>query len=53
MKLNFQTRWLRVVIEFFPALAEIRRYRVTPVSMENQTGRWLRRRIAGQLREER
>jgi hypothetical protein len=50
MKLEFQTRWLRVVIEFLPALAEIRRYRVAPAALEGQTGRMLRRRMAGHMR---
>jgi hypothetical protein len=47
MKLEYQSRWLRLAIEFFPRLAEIRRYRVSPVRLEGQTGRLLQRRIAG------
>jgi hypothetical protein len=50
MKLEYQSRWLRLVIEFFPRLAEIRRYRVAPVRLEGATGRLLQRRIAWQLR---
>ncbi len=51
MKLEYQSRWLRLVIECFPRLAEIRRYRVAPVRLEGQTGRLLQRRIAGALRQ--
>ena len=50
MKLHFQTRWLRVMVELCPAVAEIRRYRVAPLSLENQTRRLLCRQIAGRLR---
>jgi len=50
LKLEYQSRWLRFVIELFPRLAEIRRYRVASVRAEGQTGRQLRRRIAHQLR---
>jgi len=50
MKLEFHNRWLRLLIEFFPALPEIRRYRVSPVSLEGQTARLLRRQIAVQMR---
>jgi hypothetical protein len=51
MKLEFQNRWLRLLIEFFPALPEIRRYRVAPVRFEGQTGRLLQRRITHELRQ--
>ena len=50
MKLEYQGRWLRMVIELFPKLIEIRRYRVVPVPLDEPTGRLLRRRIAGELR---
>ena len=50
MKLEYQSRWLRLVIELFPRLAEIRRYRVAPVKLEGHTGRLLQRRIARQIR---
>ncbi|HEX5399992.1 MAG TPA: hypothetical protein VFY06_13185 [Verrucomicrobiae bacterium] len=50
MKLEFQSRWLRLLIELFPAVPEIRRYRVVPACAERNTARWLRRRIARQLR---
>ncbi|MEI6396348.1 MAG: hypothetical protein WCT12_35240 [Verrucomicrobiota bacterium] len=50
MKLEYQSRWLRLVIELFPRLAEIRRYRVAPVKLEGHTGRLLQRRIARQMR---
>jgi len=50
VKLEFQNRWLRLLIELFPALPEIRRYRVASVRLEGQTGRRLQRRIAHQMR---
>ena len=50
MKLEYQSRWLRLVIELFPKLIAIRRYRVVPVPLDEPTGRLLRRRIAGELR---
>jgi hypothetical protein len=51
MKLEYQNRWLRLVIEFFPRLAQIRRYRVAPARLEGRTGRLLQQRIAGALRQ--
>ena len=50
MKLEFQNRWLRLLIEFFPVLPAIRRYRVSPAGCEGQTGRLLRKQISRQLR---
>jgi hypothetical protein len=50
MKLEFQTRWLRVLIEFWPTLVEIRRHHVIPRALANETGRLLRRQIAGRMR---
>ena len=50
MKLEFQNRWLRLLIEFLPAFPEIRRYRVVPVPFDRPTARVLRHQIAGQLR---
>jgi len=50
MRLEFQSRWLRLLIEFFPAFPVIRRHRTTPAHLENQTARLLRRRIARKLR---
>ncbi len=50
MKLEYQSRWLRLVIELFPRLAEIRRYRVASRRRESQTERLLQRRIALQWR---
>lgn len=50
MKLEYQNRWLRLLIELFPALPEIRRYRVSPAGREGETGRLLRRQIARQMR---
>ncbi|MEI6784032.1 MAG: hypothetical protein WCQ21_24325 [Verrucomicrobiota bacterium] len=51
MKLEYQSRWLRLVIELFPTLPAIRRYRVAPVHLEGQAGRHLQRRIAHQLQQ--
>lgn len=51
MKLEFQSRWLRLLIEFFPAVPAIRRYRVTPPKLDCETGRLLRRRIKGAMRQ--
>jgi hypothetical protein len=50
MKLEYQSRWLRLVIELFPKLAEIRRFRVAPLRLEGRTGRHLQRRIAREMR---
>ena len=50
MKLEYQSRWLRLVIELFPRLPAIRRYRVAPVHLEGRAGRLLQRRIAHQMR---
>jgi hypothetical protein len=50
MKLEFQSRWLRLLIEFVPVLPVIRRYRVSPARRESQTERLLRRQIARQIR---
>lgn len=50
MKLEYQSRWLRLVIELLPRLPEIRRFRVATVRLEGQTGRLLQRRIANQMR---
>jgi hypothetical protein len=50
MKIEFQTRWLRLLIELWAAWMEIRRYGVIPRPLENETIRPLRRRIAGCLR---
>lgn len=49
MKLEFQNGWLRLLIEFFPGLPEIRRHRIPPAHLESQTERLLRRRIARKL----
>ena len=49
MKLEFQNRWVRLLIEFLPALPEIRRYRVAPVHLQGELERLLRRRIAERM----
>jgi hypothetical protein len=51
MKLDYHGRWLRLLIEFFPSLPKIRRYRVSPVQLESQTGRLLQRQITRQMRQ--
>lgn len=50
MKLEFQNRWLRLLIEFLPACQEVRRYRVSPVRLQGEMGRLLRRQIAQRMR---
>ncbi len=50
MKWEYQTRWLRLLIELFPAPPQIRRYRVTAARFEVQTARLLRRQITRQMR---
>ena len=49
MILEFQNRWLRLLIEFLPAFPEIRRYRVAPAHLQGELGRLLRRQIAERL----
>ena len=51
MKLEFQNRWVRLLIELLPELPPIRRYRVVPRPLEASTKRMLRRRITRQLRQ--
>jgi hypothetical protein len=50
MKLEFQNRWLRLLIEFLPAYPAIRRYRPLPSRFDAQMGRRLQRQITRQLR---
>ena len=50
MKLEFQNRWLRLLIEILPPWPAIRRYRVTPVRLEGEMERLLRRQIAQQMK---
>ena len=50
MKLEFQNKWVRLLIEFLPPQPAIRRYRVMPRPLEASTQRELRRQIASQLR---
>ena len=50
MKLAYQNRWLRLLIEFFPALPEIRRYQVVPKPVDAPLARFLRRRMAEKMR---
>jgi hypothetical protein len=51
MKLQYQSRWVRLLIEFFPALPDISRYRIPHRKLEGQIGRLLQRRIAHRLRQ--
>ena len=50
MKLEFQNKWVRLLIEFFPLLPAICRYRVMPPALDVSTRRSLRRQIARRLR---
>jgi hypothetical protein len=50
MKLEFQNRWLRLLIEFLPASPAIRRYRAMPARLDAEIGRLLQRQISRQLR---
>ena len=50
MKLEFQNRWLRLLIEILPTCPAIRRYRVAPAHLDGQVGRLLQRQIARQMR---
>ncbi|MCW5551751.1 MAG: hypothetical protein KIS67_06220 [Verrucomicrobiae bacterium] len=50
MKLEFQNRRLRLLIEFRPASPAIRRYRALPSRLDAEMGRVLQRQITRQLR---
>lgn len=50
MKLEFQNRWLRLLIEFLPACPAIRRYRALPARFDAQMGRLLQRQITRRMR---
>ena len=52
MKLEFQNKWVRLLIELLPEPTRIHRYRVMPRSLEVSTQRALSRRISRQLRQE-
>jgi len=49
MKLEFQNRWLRLLIEILPACPEIRRYRAVPTPLDRSVERYLRQRVARRL----
>ncbi len=51
MKLEYQSRWLRVLLEILPVSPAIRRYRALPPPLEAPTGRLLRRKILRRLRQ--
>jgi hypothetical protein len=51
MKLEFQSRWLRVMVEFLEPWPPFRRYRVVPPGLETPTRRWLRRQIIRRMTE--
>lgn len=50
MKLEFQNRWLWLLIEFLPFRPAIRRYRVLPARFDAQMGRLLQRQIICRMR---
>ncbi len=50
MKLEFQNRWVRLLIEFLPVCPVIRRYRPLPSRLDAETRRVLQRQITRQLR---
>jgi hypothetical protein len=50
MKLEYQGRWLRLLVEFFPAWPEIRRYRISRAGLDSRMRRLLRRQVARQMR---
>jgi WD40 repeat protein len=50
MQIQLHTKWLRLLIEFYPTVPPIRRYRVMRPSIENRAGRQVLRRIFRQLR---
>jgi hypothetical protein len=49
MKLEWHSRWLRFVVEFYPTPPEIRRYRVARAGLEHDIKRTLRQRILQRL----
>ena len=50
MKLEFQNRWLRLVVELFPTRVPIRRYLVVPARLGAEVHRTLRQRITRDFR---
>jgi hypothetical protein len=50
MKLDFQNRWLRLLIEFLPNRPTLRRHRPLPSRLDAELGRLLQRQVAHQLR---
>lgn len=50
MKLELHNRWLRLVVELFPARVPIRRYRVVPAPLGAEIERTLRQRITRNFR---
>ena len=51
MKLEYQSRWFRVLIELFPAVPAIRHYRIATAKLDGSTSRFLRRQIHRRLRD--
>ena len=51
MRLEFQSKWVRLVVEFFPRLPAIRRHRVLSQALDGATQRRLRRQISCRLRQ--
>jgi hypothetical protein len=53
MRLQFENRWVRLLIELLPAVPRIHRYRVVPRSVERPMQRFLRCRISRIIRQPR
>jgi hypothetical protein len=50
MKLEFQNRWVRLLIEFLPSRPSLRRHRALPSRLDAELGRLLQRQVARQMR---
>lgn len=50
MRLEFQNRWVRLLIEFLPATPAFRRYRALPARLDPEIRRVLRGEITRRLR---
>ena len=46
MRIRFQNSWVKVVIELFPSMPPLQRYRIAPAHVVIATQRRIRRRIA-------
>jgi hypothetical protein len=52
MKVQLDSRWVRLVLELFPELPVIRRYRAVPSSLDAKLERAVRRRVQRRLRHQ-